>query len=312
MSASHTEDPVTSYRLHRYDITQEGEMTAALDFNRRSRLKHVDRAIRAEITNVIRLTDSEKLFQLRILDPAERRRFSFRAGQFVMVEVPGYGEIPISLSSSPSQKGFLELCIRKAGLVTSALHRARRGARVGIRGPFGTHFPMEEMKGHSILLIAGGLGLAPLRAPVFQAIENRVDYRDVHILYGTGQPSQLLFDYQYEEWRRIDDIDLHVIVEQPDESWNGPVGMITELLDDIHIVPDQTYAVVCGPPVMFKFVCRRLSALGVPMQRMFVSLERRMHCGMGKCCRCNIGSTFTCIDGPVFDYWTVMNLKEAI
>jgi NAD(P)H-flavin reductase len=301
-----------STQFHPYDVNDEAEVREPLNFNRRSRLKHVDQVFKAEMANVIRLTEMEKLFQVRLLDPTERMRFSFLPGQFVMVEVPGYGEIPISISSSPSAKGFLELCIRRAGVVTGALHKARRGARVGIRGPFGSHFPMETMKGHSILLIAGGLGLAPLRAPIFHVIENRVDYKDVHILYGTRRPEQLLFDYQYEEWSRIDDIDLQVIVEEADERWTGPVGMITHLLEGIDIAPAETFAIVCGPPVMFKFVCDRLSRLKMPMQRMFVSLERRMHCGMGKCCRCNVGSTFTCIDGPVFDYWTVMNLKEAI
>jgi len=298
--------------FHRYEIGQEVDMRQPLDFNRRSRLKDVDRAFKAEIMNVIRLTDMEKLFQIRILDDAERERFSFLAGQFVMVEVPGYGEIPISISSSPTAKGYIELCIRRAGLVTTVLHNAKRGARIGIRGPFGSHFPMEKMKGQDILLIAGGLGLAPLRAPISHVIENRADFRDVYILYGTKDPSQLLFDYQYEEWRRIDDLIMRVIVEEPDESWTGPVGLITKLLDDVQIQPHETHAIVCGPPVMFKFVCGQLSKMGMPMQRMFVSLERRMHCGMGKCCRCNIGSTFTCLDGPVFDYWTVMNLKEAI
>jgi NAD(P)H-flavin reductase len=163
-----------------------------------------------------------------------------------------------------------------------------------------------------VLLVAGGLGLAPLRSSIFAVIENRADFENVHILYGTKSPDQLLFDYQYEEWSRIDDIDLQVIVEEPDDEWTGSVGLITKLLDGIEIDPQRTFAVVCGPPVMFKFVCSRLSERGMPMRRMFVSLERRMHCGMGKCCRCNIGSTFTCMEGPVFDYWTVMNLKEAI
>jgi len=298
--------------FHPYDVTQEIEMQEPLDFNRRSRLKNVDRKFKAEILNIIRLTEMEKLFQLRIIDPAERDRFSFLPGQFVMIELPGYGEIPISVSSSPSRKGFIELCIRRAGTVTGALHKTQRGARVGIRGPFGTFFPMEKMKDHNVLLIAGGLGLAPLRSPILHVIDNRADFRQVHIFYGTKEPSQLLFDYQYEEWSRIDDINMQVIVEEPDSKWAGPVGMITRLLDEIEIDPEETFAIVCGPPVMFKFVCKRLSKLGMPMQRMFVSLERRMHCGMGKCCRCNVGSTFTCMDGPVFDYWTVMNLKEAI
>ena len=298
--------------LHAYDVRQESEMLQPLDFNRRLRLKPVAKVFKAEITNVIRLTEMEKLFHLRIIDDVDRERFTFLPGQFVMVEVPGYGEVPISISSSTSNKGFIELCIRRAGTVTNALHRARRGAKVGIRGPFGTNFPLEQMKGESIILIAGGLGLAPLRAPIYYVTENRADFKDVHILYGTKSPKQLLFDYQYEAWRRIDDVNIQIIVEEPDDSWEGPVGLITELLDDVRVDPDGTYAIVCGPPVMFKFVCQRLSQMGVPMDRMFVSLERRMHCGMGKCCRCNIGSTYTCTDGPVFDYWSVINLKEAI
>ena len=298
--------------LHPYDVTQESDMQSPLDFNRRSRLKHVDRTFKAEIINIISLTEMEKLFQVRIMDDYYRSKFSYLPGQFVMLELPGFGEIPISISSSSSNKGFIELCIRKMGSVTTMLHKARRGAKVGIRGPFGTHFPMEKMHGHNVLLIAGGLGLAPLRAPIFNVIENRSNFNQVDILYGTKSPKNMLFNYQYEEWNRIADINLQVIVEQGADSWTGPVGMITSLLDDVTILPDDTFAIICGPPIMFKFVCERLTDDGIPMHRMFVSLERRMHCGMGKCCRCNIGSTYTCIDGPVFDYWTVMNLKEAI
>ena len=298
--------------LHRQDITQEADFQLPQNFNSKQRLQHVDKTFKAEIINIIRLTEMEKLFQIRICDETARSRFRFLAGQFVMLEVPGVGEVPISISSSPTNTGYIELCIRKAGTVTNLLHKAVRGAKVGLRGPFGTHFPMTQMKGHDVLLIAGGLGLAPLRAPIFHAIQNRSDYADVHILYGTKDPSQLLFDYQYEKWRRIDDVKLSIIVEKPDDAWKGEGGMITKLLDKLTIRPQNTYAIVCGPPVMFKFVCNRLSQAGVPMDRMFVSLERRMHCGMGKCCRCNIGSTYTCVDGPVFDYWSVMNLKEAI
>lgn len=298
--------------LHPYDVRTEAEIQEPLDFNRRTELKDVDRVFKAEITNIVTLTALEKLFHLRITDPAERERFSFRPGQFVMLELPGFGEVPISISSSPVSKGHLELCIRRAGLVTGLLHKASRGAKVGLRGPFGTSFPMAAMRGHDVLLIAGGLGLAPLRAPIFHVTDNRGDYDDVHILYGTKTPKDLLFTYQYDQWRAIYDVNLSVIVETPDAQWTGPVGMITQLLDGIQIHPERTWAIVCGPPVMFKFVCARLSRIGVPMQRMFVSLERRMHCGMGKCCRCNVGSTYTCLDGPVFDYWSVMNLKEAI
>ena len=298
--------------FHPYDVTQEAEVNEPLDFKRRSRLQHVDRTFKSEITNIIRLTETEKLFHIRVLDESERDRFTFRPGQFVMLEVPGYGEIPISISGSTYKRGMIELCIREVGVVTGVLHRSRVRARLGIRGPFGTHFPLERMKGSNVLLIAGGLGLAPLRSAIFYVTENRADYADVHILYGTANPNNLLFDYQYDQWRRVDGVRLSIIVDRGDESWTGPVGMITELLPSVGDVSRDTFAIVCGPPVMFKFVCNWLSERGMPMHRMFVSLERRMHCGMGKCCRCNVGSTYTCLSGPVFDYWTVMNLREAI
>ena len=163
-----------------------------------------------------------------------------------------------------------------------------------------------------MLLIAGGLGFAPLRAPLFWISEHRERFLKVDVLYGVKEPSQLLFTYQFDEWEKINHITLHTIVEQADAGWKGKNGMITDLFQDISIDPEHTYAIVCGPPVMFKVVCSYLDNLGIPMNRMFVSLERRMHCGMGKCCRCMVGSTFTCVDGPVFDYWSVMNLKEAI
>lgn len=298
--------------FHSYDVTLEHEVAAPLDFNFKADLKNVDKTFKSEIASIIRLTAKEKLFHIRILDQAERERFSFQPGQFVMLELPGLGEVPISISGSNSQKGFIELCVREAGTVTGVLHKAVAGARVGVRGPFGTYFPMDRMKGHSILLIAGGLGLAPLRAPIFYVTENRFEFKQVHILYGTLDPSQLLFDYQYEQWRRVNGVNLSIIVDKADASWTGPVGRVTQLLTNVSVPADETYAIVCGPPVMFKFVCNMLWEMGIPRNRMFVSLERRMHCGMGKCCRCSVGSTFVCQDGPVFDFWTVMNLKEAI
>ncbi len=301
-----------SLKIPHHDINLEPTMAKAPDFNRKSERMQTERSFKSEIIAAIPLTAQEKLFHLRICDQAERENFSFLPGQFVMLELPGCGEIAISISGSSSNHEFLELCVREVGTVTGLLHRLEAGAFVGIRGPFGTHFPMRKMKGHNILLIAGGLGIAPLRSPIYWANEHRTDYEDITILYGARDPGQILFDYQFDEWRKIYDLKLLTIVEHPDEDWNGHVGMITDLFDDVPVDPDNTFAIVCGPPVMFKFVCSYLSDLGLPRQRMFVSLERRMHCGMGKCCRCNVGSTFTCLDGPVFDYWTVMNLQEAI
>lgn len=301
-----------TFKIPHHDINLEPFMSRPPDFNQKYERIQTERSFKSQIVAAIPLTEHEKLFHIRICDRAERENFSFLPGQFVMLEVPGCGEVAISISSSASNQEFLELCIRKVGRVTGMLHRLQEGAFVGIRGPFGTHFPMQEMVGANVLLIAGGLGIVPLRSPIFWVNEHRREYDDVTILYGTKDPSQILFDYQTDEWRRIYDLRMHTIVEHPDEQWNGPVGMITNLFEKVPIDPQNTFAVVCGPPVMFKFVCGHLSDLGLPRQRMFVSLERRMHCGMGKCCRCNVGSTFTCLDGPVFDYWTVMNLKEAI
>ncbi len=298
--------------IPRQEINREDFASSAPDFNRRSEVMNTDRGFKCSITNIVRLTGQEKLFQLRIIDPTERSLFRFKPGQFLMLELPGYGEVPISISSSNSNHEFLELCIRKAGHVTTALFTIEEGAQVAIRGPFGSSFPMDEMAGSNVLLIAGGLGIAPLRAPLFWINEHRDRFGDVNVLYGAKVPSQLLFTYQFDEWKMINHINLHTIVERAEEGWTGRTGMITDLFEDISIDMKKTWAIVCGPPVMFKVVCSHLDRLGMPMNRMFVSLERRMHCGMGKCCRCMVGSTFTCVDGPVFDYWSVMNLKEAI
>ena len=301
-----------SYDIPVEDINTLFSMVTPPDFNRQNSLMKTYKVYESVITNIVELTATEKLFHLKIIDPREAELFSSLPGQFVMVELPGFGEIPISISSSTLLKGHIGLCIRKAGKTTKMLHKAKLGTKVGVRGPFGTHFPMEQMVGYNILLIAGGIGLAALRAPIYWVNEHRADYKDVSILYGTRNPDQILFDYDFDLWRKVYQYNLHLIVEKSDGSWPGKVGLITDLFNEVKIDPLNTYAIVCGPPVMFKYVCTHLNKIGVPMNRMFVSLERRMHCGMGKCCRCMVGSTFTCVDGPVMDYWTVMNLKESI
>ncbi len=281
----------------------------------KSDMKSFEYTFQAEITNVYPLTATEKLYQIQLIDPAERQRFTFKPGQFVMLELPGIGEAPFSISSSPIRHGDLELCIRGVGNMTNFLAKVPRGTKVGISGPFGTSFPVGKMYAQDIMLIAGGLGLVPLRAPIAAVLENRSRYGNIDIVYGARNPAELLFTYQYDMWRQFD-IDLSIIVDQGDDAWDGPVGLITSILAQriaaARDMKKNTYAIVCGPPVMFKFVCDMLMKAELPMQKIFVSLERRMHCGRGKCCRCNIGSTYTCLEGPVFDYWTVMNLKEAI
>jgi len=277
-------------------------------------LESFEYTCKAEITGILSLTEKEKLYRIRIIDKQERRNFTFLPGQFVMLELPGIGEAPFSISSSPARHGHVELCIRTVGNLTSFLSRTERGVQVGISGPFGNAFPVEKMYGHDIVLVAGGLGIAPLRAPLLFMLENRSSFEKIDLIYGTKRPGDLLFDYEYDKWRRCD-IKLHIIVDEPDDSWGGAVGLPTDPLQKIidrNENVDNLYAIACGPPVMFKPVCKDLVKSGVSMRKVFVSLERRMHCGRGKCCRCNIGSTYTCLEGPVFDYWSVRNLKEAI
>lgn len=292
-------------------------MNAKLEFIPSVSGDQFEHSYKAEITNVYPLTRMEKLYQVQLVDPKERERFTFRPGQFVMLELPGIGEAPFSITSSPVRHGDLELCIRAVGNMTRFLDRVERGTRVGISGPFGTHFPVEKMEGEDILLIAGGLGIAPLRSPILTVLENRSRYGRVDIIYGARRPSELLFGYEYAMWRQFD-VGLDIIVDQAEEGWQGDVGLITEILkkriagSDSDLMRERTSAIVCGPPIMFRFVCDLLIAAKLPVEKIFVSLERRMHCGRGKCCRCNIGSTYTCLDGPVFDYWSVLNLKEAI
>jgi len=282
---------------------------------RKTDLGRFELTYRAEITSVYPLALNTNLYKVQIIDPEERKRFTFEPGQFIMLEIPGIGEAPFSISSSPVRHGDMELCIRTVGNLTGFLARMGRGTMVGIRGPFGKGFPVSRMTGHDVILVAGGLGLAPLRAPLEYVLENRSRFGNIYVIYGARTPDDLLFAYQYETWRKFD-IDLRIIVEHPDETWQGPTGMITEALRDLCSGPGtclrDSFAIVCGPPVMFKYVCGMLTESGIPMMNMYVSLERRMHCGMGKCCRCNVGSTYTCLEGPVFDYWSVMNLKEAI
>ena len=292
-------------------------MNTKLEFIQPVAGEQFEYSYKAEITNVYPLTRMEKLYQIQLVDQKEREQFIFRPGQFVMLELPGIGEAPFSISSSPVRHGDIELCIRAVGNMTRFLDRMGRGTRVGISGPFGTHFPVEKMEGEDILLIAGGLGIAPLRSPILAVLEKRSRYGQVDIIYGARRPSELLFGYEYAMWRQFD-VGLDIIVDREEPGWQGPVGLITEILKQriVGSAPDlmreRTSAIICGPPVMFPFVCDLLIAAQLPVEKIFVSLERRMHCGRGKCCRCNIGSTYTCLDGPVFDYWSVLNLKEAI
>jgi sulfhydrogenase subunit gamma (sulfur reductase) len=266
----------------------------------------------ARITSIVELTDKEKLFEIRLIDPEARDAFSFDAGQFVEISIFGVGEAPISISSAPSKQGFIELCVRDSGDVTGALHRKRCGDVIGIRGPFGRGFPFEQMKGNDILLVAGGLGIAPLKSLINHVHDTRHEFGKVTILYGSRTPDEILFRRQFDMWQHRQDFDLILTVDEPDTDWTGETGLVTRLFEHIDIDPENTYAAICGPPVMYKFVIAEMRAKDMDVDKIYVSFERRMKCGVGKCGHCGVGHQYACIDGPVFNYWEAMNLQEAI
>ncbi|MGB9723861.1 MAG: FAD/NAD(P)-binding protein [Chloroflexia bacterium] len=263
----------------------------------------------AEIVQVERLTEKEKLFTLRL---EKGQALGQHPGQFVEVSVLGIGEAPISVSSSPTRNGTFELCVRAVGDVTNALHRMAPGDWVGIRGPFGHGFPVEKMRGKDLLFAAGGLGLAPLRSLIQFVLDERESFGRVLILYGARNPSELLFTDELAEWAQRRDVEFHLTVDRADATWTGHIGVITTLFPGVAVNPRSTVAVTCGPPIMYRFVLIELLAKGIPENQIYLSLERRMKCGVGKCGHCQINGVYCCQEGPVFSYAQIKGLKEAI
>ena len=264
----------------------------------------------ARIVQIEQLTALEKLFTIEL--PAGRS-LDHRPGQFVEVSFLGVGEAPISISSSPSRSnGIFELCVRRAGDVTGALHRLMPGDRIGIRGPYGHGFPIEHFRGKDMLFALGGLGLAPARSLINQVLDERAQFGRVIILYGARTPSELLFKDELKRWGERNDVELYLTVDRGDETWDGHIGVITTLFKDISINPRNTVAVTVGPPVMYRFVLMELLGKGIPEGNIWLSLERRMKCGVGKCGHCQINNIYTCQSGPVFSYRDIKGLEEAL
>ena len=264
----------------------------------------------AKIAKVEQLTALEKLFQVEL--PAGQS-LGHDPGQFVEVSLLGIGEAPISISSSPSRSnGHFELCVRKVGDVTAAMHNLKAGATIGVRGPFGHGFPVENMRGKDIIFAAGGLGLAPARSLINQVLDERGSFGRVIILYGAKNPSELLFRDELEQWSNRSDIEFHVTVDRPDSTWVGNAGVITTLFKFVTVSPRNTVAVTVGPPIMYRFVLMELLSKGIPEGQIWMSLERRMKCGVGKCGHCQINNFYCCQQGPAFTYAQVKGVEEAI
>ena len=263
----------------------------------------------AEIVRTEQLTKMEKLFEIKLQNGQE---LGHQPGQFVEVSLFGIGEAPISVSSSPTQKGSFELAVRAVGNVTQALHTLNRGATLGIRGPFGQGFPVEEMKGKDILFVAGGIGLVPLRSLINYVLDNRSHFGRVLVLFGVKTPAEQLFLGELAKWRQSKDMEYWETVDRSDGQWKGNVGVITTLFPKITVDPQKTIAVIVGLPVMYRFAILEAQVKGIPDDQIIVSLERRMKCGVGKCGHCQINHIYVCQEGPVFSYAKIKDLKEAI
>lgn len=256
-------------------------------------------------------TPNIRTFRLRLIDEDLREKFDFKPGQFIELSVFGYGEAPFSISSPPHIKGRFEVTIRKTGVVTSALFSLEEGSVVGIRGPFGRGWPLEEIKGKNLIIIGGGIGIAPLKPVIECIIKDRNKYGNVILLYGARTPKDIVYKEELSLWSNY--IDVHLTVDKPGPEWRGKVGVVTTLFDYIKVDPENTYAFQCGPPIMMHFVTKKLLELGIASDKIFLSLERLMKCGMGFCGHCSIGGKYVCRDGPVFSFQEVKGfLEEAI
>ncbi len=234
-------------------------------------------------------------------------------GQFVEVSIAGIGEAPISISSTPTLGDSFELVVRKIGNVTNAIHNLKEGDKVGIRGPMGKGvYPIEQMKGKNLVFICGGIGLVPQRSFINYILDNRDDYGDVTILLGTRNPSERLFHSELESWSKRDDVKFLETVDKGEASWKGNVGVVTTLIPKIENELKDAAVLICGPPVMYKFVLMSLKEREVSNDRIYLNLERKMKCGVGKCGHCQINKYYVCIDGPVFCQSELIDVPEAI
>ncbi len=264
----------------------------------------------AAIISVEELTETEKKFEIELPDKIV---LGHKPGQFVEISIFGFGEAPISICSSPTKKSStFDLTIRKTGRLTDKIHLLTAGSKVGIRGPFGNGFNASDFEGKDVLFIAGGIGLAPLKSMIDYTIDKRADFKRIIIVYGTKQPSEILFPEEIKKWQERDDVEFLMTVDRADADWKGNVGVITTLIPPLELDVENTIAAVVGPPVMYKFTAMALKAKRLPDKNIFMSLERRMKCGVGKCGHCQINNSYVCQDGPVYNYLRVKELEEAI
>ena len=259
--------------------------------------KNIYKPIRARLTDVI---DESPLIKTFVMEPEEE--FSFKTGQFIELSVDGIGEAPFTPSSSPLVTDKLEVTVMKAGYVTEYMHKLKPGVYMGIRGPYGRGYPIEKFFGREVLILGGGCGLAPIRSLLY-ALENIKDKLvKVILCYGSKTPSDCIYKPLFNRLNNTEKFEAHLTVDKADEGWTGSVGVATALLNNIRIKIENSVAVVCGPPMMMKFGTIRLLEMGYNDDQIYLSMEKNMSCGLGKCGHCMMGEFFVCKDGPVFTY----------
>ncbi len=264
----------------------------------------------ATVKHAENLTAQDRLFEIELPGGKD---LGHKPGQFVEVSIYGFGEAPISVSSSPARRGSFELCVRELGGLTGKLHTLGAGDRVGIRGPFGNGFPMENFEGANCLIVAGGIGMAPLRSVIDTILADRDRYGRMVLLYGNRSPDDILFRDELKAWAEDDRNQILVTIDRPAEGWDGHVGVVTTLFERIDLGSSRRVVVaVVGPPVMYRFVYAELSMRHIPNDHIYFSLERRMKCGVGKCGHCQIEGKYVCIDGPVFTGEELGQFHESI
>jgi NAD(P)H-flavin reductase len=262
------------------------------------------------ITRISDLAPEIKLFEVQIVSDHGPDFSAYQPGQFAFITAFGSGEAPFGIASLAREDGCMEFAVQRLGTVTTGLHELEDNDLIGIRGPLGNHFPLEDFTGKHILVLGGGIGGAPLRPVIQHVLSHRSDFGKLTILWAARSPDLLLFKEDYPTWRQAPDTELHLTVDQGSPDWEGRVGLITQLLEDLAPDPANTVTITCGPPVMIFYADKVLDKLGFTPEQRYVTLEARMHCGIGKCGRCNLGEKLVCVDGPVFSMDEAARLLE--
>jgi sulfhydrogenase subunit gamma (sulfur reductase) len=264
----------------------------------------------ATLRTVTQLTPDIKLLNMELEDPDIRVNFDYKPGQFALLSAFGEGEAPFGIVSLPQQKNGLEFAVRRIGTVTRALQELEPGDTLGVRGPFGNYFPLENYEGKNIIIIGGGIGMAPLRPVINIILERRDNYGELLIINGARTPQDLVFQPEFPTWMEAPRTRVELTVDRGDEHWEGRVALVPDVVKDLAPSPDNTIAIICGPPIMIRFTLAGLRDLGFKDDQIVTTLEAKMKCGLGKCARCNIGEKYVCQDGPVFTLEQISQLLE--